>query len=137
MSSRVFLSTDLCWEVSMKNVSFLKWVSRLLVFSMLWLSFQSANAAIVPTDQALAAPAQAQADRQRVHDFVSRADVAQQLQALGIRADIAKQRVDALTDEEVQRIAGKLDTLPAGAASDWAIAAAVIVIALVIWWAWK
>lgn len=121
----------------MKNVSFLKWVSRLLVFSMLWLSFQSANAAIVPTDQALAAPAQAQADRQRVHDFVSRADVAQQLQALGIRADIAKQRVDALTDEEVQRIAGKLDTLPAGAASDWAIAAAVIVIALVIWWAWK
>ena len=115
------------------NTSLLKVISRLLVFSMLWLAFSYANAAMVPTGQVLTAD-QAQVDRQKVRDFVSRSDVAQQLQALGIKPDSAKQRVDALTDEEVQKVAGKLDTLPAGGSSNgWAIAGGVIVIALIIW----
>ena len=37
-----------------------------------------------------------------------------QLQTQGIDASTAKARVDALTDEEVQKVAGRLDTIPAG-----------------------
>lgn len=115
------------------KTSFFKLISRLLIFSMLWLPFPYASAGMVGTDQVLSV-VQAQTDRQKVRDFVSRSDVAQQLQALGIQPDIAKQRVDALTDEEVQKVAGKLDTLPAGGRTGgWAIVGGVIVIALIIW----
>jgi hypothetical protein len=36
--------------------------------------------------------------------------------ALGVKPELAKQRVDALTDAEVVSLAGKIDTLPAGGA---------------------
>ena len=115
------------------NDSFLKLISKLLIVSILWLPFQYAVAGIVGTDQALAV-AQAHSDRQAVHDFVSRADVAQQLQGLGIQPDVAQQRVDAMTDDEVLNIAGQLDSLPAGGHTNhWAIAGGVVVIALIIW----
>ena len=40
-----------------------------------------------------------------------------------------------MTDAEVAGIAGRIDSLPAGGFSDWAAAAALIVIGL-IWYYW-
>jgi Family of unknown function (DUF6627) len=83
------------------------------------------------------ASAQAQQDRDNVRSFLARADVQQQLQAMGVKAGNAQDRVAAMTDDEVKTIAGKIDSLPAGGTSGWAIAAIVIVIGLIVWWAWK
>src|SRR5690606_20637198 len=97
-----------------------------------WMPF-SIHAGMVGTDQ-VAASTQDQANRARVASFVSRSDVAQQLESFGLSPATAKQRVDAMTQDEINRIAGHLDTLPAGADSGcWVVA--IIVIALVIWFA--
>jgi hypothetical protein len=43
-----------------------------------------------------------------------------------------------MTQEEINRIAGKLDTLPAGATdSGWWWAAGIIIVGLIIWYAYK
>jgi hypothetical protein len=52
--------------------------------------------------------------RQKVLQFMERQEVAQQLQAWGVEPAEAKARVATMTDEEISRIAGKIDQLPAG-----------------------
>lgn len=108
-------------------------ICRLLIISMFVLPFQSVQAGMVATDQMLIATHSAQSDREKVRDFLSRSDVQAKMEMLGLQSDVAKQRVSALTDEEVQKIAGKIDTLPAGAFSGWAVAAVIFVI-LLIWY---
>ena len=115
-----------------------KMISRLLVVSLLLLPFQSIQAGMVSTDQVSAA-ASAQAQRAMVMSVISRADVASQLQSMGIDSKNAQARVDAMTDSEVASLANQLNSLPAGASSSnagWWIAAAVIIIIL-IWYNWK
>ena len=113
---------------------FYKLISQMLIVSMILLPF-SAQAGVIGTDQAIAG-AQDLANRDKVTAFMNRGDVVKQFEALGISAATAKERVNALTQEEINRIAGKIDTLPAGAASDWAIGLTIVVIALVLWWAY-
>lgn len=60
------------------------------------------------------APAQVQDARDRVAAALARADVRQALAARGVDATQVESRVAALTDEEVNRVAGQLDNLPAG-----------------------
>ncbi|MGE5640712.1 MAG: PA2779 family protein [Clostridia bacterium] len=72
--------------------------------------------ACAPLAQAgMISPAPA-SERERVMALVERPEVAQQLQALGIPADQAKARVQAMSEAEVASLAGKLDALPAGGA---------------------
>jgi len=67
----------------------------------------------VATDQV--APAiQSQSERERISTFLDREDVRKEMQAQGIDANATKARVAALTDEEVHKIAGNMDKLPAG-----------------------
>ena len=79
------------------------------------LAVQTASAALISTDN-VANQANAQADRAKVETFMQRADAERALKALGVAPDTAKQRVAALTDEEVHTLATKIDSLPAGAA---------------------
>lgn len=99
----------------MMNSRLMRMTSRLLIASVLSLGLplQSVQAGIVGTDH-VAASAQSQSERERIRTFLDRADVRNQLQAQGIDANAAKARVDALTDQEVQKIAGNLDKMPAG-----------------------
>ena len=113
---------------------FYKLISQMLIVSMILLPF-SAQAGVIGTDQAVAS-AQDLANRAKVNDFVSRGDVIKKFEALGLNAATAQERVNAMTQEEINRITGKIDTLPAGAASDWAIGAMIVVVALVLWWAY-
>jgi len=115
------------------NARFFRLVSRLLIVSSLVLPFQAAQAGMVGTDQMVAASHAMQNDREKVRNFLSRADVQAKMETLGLQSDAAKQRVDALTDEEVQKIAGKIDSLPAGAMDGWAVAGVILIIAL-IWY---
>jgi hypothetical protein len=56
------------------------------------------------------------ARRERVRQFMAREDVVESLVDLGVPAELAKKRAEALTDAEVVTIAGKIDQLPAGGA---------------------
>lgn len=107
--------------------SFMKLVSRLLVLCMLAMPFSS-QAGMISTDQ-VAAAAQADA-RGQVNSYLARADVQSQLQTMGISPETASDRVAAMTDQEVQRLAGQIQSQPAGAASAWAVAVAI---GLIVW----
>jgi len=90
--------------------AFVRSVCRVLVVCTIWLPLQL-HAGLIATDQALAG-AQARAT---VAGFVARAEVARQLEAFGVSARAAEQRVAALTDAEALELAGRIETLPAGA----------------------
>lgn len=87
--------------------------SSILFAVALAIPFQPARAELIATDQ-VASAAQVQADREKIRAFLNRADAERSLVALGVKPELAKQRVDALTDAEVVSLAGKIDTLPAG-----------------------
>ena len=108
-------------------------ICRLLVVSMVWTPYQVAQAAMIGTDQAVTSSSSA--DRGTLLSFINRTDVASQLQALGLDPANAKDRVAAMTDNEVQSLAGRINSLPAGADSG-AVVLLLVVIA-VIWWVWK
>lgn len=91
--------------------SFIKMICRLLIVSLLGL-MMPAKAAIMPTESSVQG---AQAERAHVAAFLARDDVRAQLQSNGVTAEQALQRVQALSDDEVRDLAGKIDELPVGA----------------------
>ena|SRR5438309_1160438 len=106
-------------------------ICRLLVVLTIWTPFQVAQAAMIGTDQAVTSSA----DRGAVLSFINRSDVASQLQALGLDPASAKDRVAAMTDNEVQSLAGRINSMPAGADSSGVVL--LIIVIAVIWWVWK
>jgi hypothetical protein len=110
-----------------------KTICRLLVVLMIWIPYQVAQAGMIGTDQV--ATASSQTDRSAVLSFVSRADVASQLQAMGLDAATAKDRVAAMSDTEVSYLANRISSLPAGA--DTAGVLLLILVIAAIWWVWK
>jgi hypothetical protein len=63
---------------------------------------------------ALLEAAQTGADRERLLGILERDEVRSQLQALGVTADLAAERVARMTDAEVRVLNERLDELPAG-----------------------
>jgi hypothetical protein len=106
---------------------------RLLMVLMVWSPMQYASAGMIGTDQV--ASAASQADRNTVLQFLGRADVTSQMQSLGVDPAMVKDRVAAMTDQEVQSIAGKIQSMPAGA-DDTGIIILILVVAAVVWWVW-
>jgi hypothetical protein len=78
--------------------------------------FQVAQAATVSADAVLAAQHQeaVQTQRQQILATLQRADVAQALAERGVDLGAARDRVQALSDDEVMTVAERLDQLPAG-----------------------
>lgn len=74
----------------------------------------SAQAAMVSTEQAMVTPA-GNADREHVSAFFNRDDVQTALQAQGVDANAAIERVQAMSDVEVAQLADRVDQAPAGA----------------------
>jgi hypothetical protein len=79
----------------------------------LCLQASAVMAGIVNTDE-VAAPNQTEVEKAKVRAFMDRADVKDRLQALGVDAPSAKDRVAAMTDQEVHAMAQKIDSMPAG-----------------------
>ena len=76
----------------------------------------SAYADLVGTYEAAASlePAKPVGDREKLRAFMDRPEVMEKLKAMGVSADEAKARVNAMSDQEVRMVASKLDMLPAG-----------------------
>ena len=118
----------------MKNM-FARHICRLLIVCVAAFPF-GACAGMVGTDQLVAAAQpQGEGARDMLRDLVSRSEVANQLQSYGISPAAAQARVNAMTDAEAASLAGRIDKLPAGGISNWAVAAGMLVIGL-IWYHW-
>jgi hypothetical protein len=106
-------------------------ICRLLMALMAWMPFHVAQAGMIGTEQFVGSASQA--DRAAVLSVISRADVASQLQTLGLDQATAKDRVAAMTDQEIRSLAGDLNALPAGASSGGAVLV-LILIGVLVWW---
>jgi hypothetical protein len=113
---------------------FYKLVSQLLIVCMVWTPF-ALQASLIGTDQ-VAASAQDQSNRDKVINFVQRGDVAKQMESFGVSPANAAERVNAMTQEEINHVAGQIDTLPAGAidSAGWLLVA--VVAGAIIWFLW-
>jgi len=105
---------------------------QVLIILMAWTPFNVAQAGMIGTDQVVASTAQA--DRAAVLGFVSRADVASQLQSFGIDPSTAKDRVAAMTDQELRTLAGRIDAMPAGGTQGFGAALLLVLLVFAIWW---
>lgn len=73
-----------------------------------------------------------EAARTRLATFLERTDVNERLGAMGIRADEARARADALSDNEVLAASDRLDHMPAGGDAFGAIIGAAVLVFIVL-----
>lgn len=71
-----------------------------------------ANAGMINNQSALESQ---QSDRTELKAFFDRQEVAAALEQHGVTANMAKKRVDSMTDSEAQRLAAHIESEPAGA----------------------
>ena len=105
------------------------WKAMLAAIAFAFVS-APASADIVSTDQVMAG-----SDREKVRAFLEREGVEDRLKTLGVAPELARKRVDAMTDEEIRVVAGRIDTLPAGGAldkMDWILIFLVVLIVLIL-----
>jgi hypothetical protein len=107
-------------------------VALILAMVMLAISMPlgTARAAVVTTDQVLSESGAS--DRERVLAFLDRADVREQIVALGVDPAEAAAGVPALSAGLVREIAGQLDQLPAGQSAVGVVVGAILIIFLVL-----
>jgi hypothetical protein len=74
----------------------------------------AARAAVIGSEAALAVSPAGDAHRAAVDAFLARADVQEQLEALGVDPADAQQRVALLTDQEASELSARIAELPAG-----------------------
>ncbi len=91
-------------------------VARALVVGLcaLGLPIPAAQAELVATDRVETTRQGPFSARELLGSFFERADVRVALERRGVSADEAKARVEALSDDEVEQIAARFDSLPAG-----------------------
>jgi urease gamma subunit len=90
----------------------------------------TARASVIDTTSYL----QAQNDsfRTEMQTFLSRDDVHKQLVALGVNPSDARDRVAALTDQELRQLQERINELPAGGDALLAVLGAVLVVLIVL-----
>jgi len=111
----------------------LKPVSFLLIWSFLLLnvSVPKAQAQMIGTDRVIATQ-RGEAQREKVATFLAREDVKQVMAQQGVDAVEAQNRVASLNDDEVARLAGSIDSLPAGGDGVGTVIGAAVFIFLVL-----
>jgi len=102
-----------------------------LIALMAWTPFQMAHAGMIGTEQV--ASTAHHGDRTTLLNMLSRVEVASQLQALGIDPAQARDRVQAMSNQEIAALADRLESLPAGA-SDGGAVLLIVIIAAAVWW---
>ncbi len=70
--------------------------------------------------------------RERLHILLDRSEVRKHLETWGVNPEEAKARVDSLTDQEIAKIAARIDQLPAGGDGFGVIVGAAVLIFLVL-----
>jgi hypothetical protein len=84
-----------------------------IIAALFLLAAAPARAGMISSDAAIPQPP---SDRERVEAVLARPEVQKELEKHGLAPADAAARVQALSDREVAQLAGRLDSLPAGAA---------------------
>jgi hypothetical protein len=74
----------------------------------------------------------AASDRALVQDLLTRAEMREQMRLMGVDPDEAINRVNSLSDSEIQQLAGEIRSLPAGGDALGAIVGAAVTIFIVL-----
>ena len=114
------------------NLAFKRTTCRVLVVSLFALSFQTARAGLIGAEQAAGTTSP---ERALVLGALERAEVAVQLQAAGVDLRAARERVQNMSDQEVQALAQDMQSAPAGGISGWGWVAVILIAALVWYYA--
>lgn len=86
-----------------------------LCLLVLFLLPPTAAAEMIGTGEVIAEQS-VQADRDKVREFLDRANVQERLQVMDVPAALARSRVDALTPTEAATLAQRIDAMPAAGA---------------------
>lgn len=70
-------------------------------------------------------------ERERVRALLERSDVRAELQKHGVLADQAAARVDVMTSAEVHELAGRIDSLAAGGATNETLLLLIVLVLLI------
>ena len=107
-----------------------KWVSYVLVAMLAWSGIiTQAYAGMVGTQQ-IAQQASADLQRADLNALFARADVTQQLSALGVDPINAQDRIASLSDAEVLQLHDQISELPAGQGALGTIALVLLILIL-------
>jgi hypothetical protein len=106
-----------------------KSLASLLALSFVFMQIMPAQAGLVGT-QAVIDQAQVELDRDRLKSALERSEVRNLLADHGVSVEQAKERIDALTDQEVSQLAADFEALPAGGVIEIIIIAALVVVIL-------
>lgn len=103
-------------------------IARALIVTLAWagMPLSEAHAGLIATDR-IVASAQPGTNRDRVQALLARADVRQALEQRGVDPAAAAERVAVLSDAEVDALAARMDSLPAGADFGGLVGAAVFI----------
>lgn len=85
----------------------------LLAIGLIVAAPSPASTGLISTSQALALEEQSQA-RVAVDVYLAREEVADELASLGVDPELARLRAAALSDSEIEELAGRIDEEPAG-----------------------
>ena len=88
--------------------------------------------AVLATQAAPDAQAQAELERAKVRQFVESATLQERLRLMGVDGLQASRRVDAMTHEEVHALAQQIDSLPAGGALSDRDLVIILLVALLV-----
>ena len=122
-------------------MKFLRMYRRLIaiptaaMMMLLVLPYGAAQAAMISTEQAVAAPATtrtAAEARAHVMGLLRRADVQAEMRAQGVDPAEAIERVKAMSDREVQQASGKIDASPAGGSVIGIVLGSILFVFLVL-----
>lgn len=102
------------------------------MFLLVTIPVEAVQAAMIGTETIVAGESAGTSARERLVSFFERRDVQRELEAQGIDPAEAFIRIDNLTDEEVEHVAGKLDQLPAGESTLGTILGAVIIVFVIL-----
>lgn len=103
-------------------------VTRIVLLAFVSLSLP-AHASLMSADETL--PIHQSAERAHVMNFLARADVEKAIVAQGVDVAQVKQRVAAMSDDEVTELSGRIDQLPAAGSDILGVALFIFVLLLV------
>jgi Family of unknown function (DUF6627) len=101
------------------------------VFLLTIVPIAPARAALISTEDVVR-QANPSNDREKVTAFLKRQDVRQQLVFLGVDVREADARVATLSDQEIAKIAGQIDQMPAGQGIEAILFIALLVLLIIL-----
>jgi hypothetical protein len=115
---------------NMKKLRLLAWIPALA----LAMQAPLVHAEMIGPESAIESqqPTEAEQDRAKVQQFLDRSNVKERLQAMGVDALNARDRVNAMSDAEVHALAQRMESLPAGGALsqyDWIL---ILLVAILV-----